>query len=89
MVFSESSKICSLTELLDFEDAKIHVLSYVVHCGSSVLANTLLQNTQGSAIFRLKEHVKRLLIWKDIPNGYRLHSEEFSNAIRILSRLII
>ena len=48
-------------ELVPFEDAKIHVLSHVVHYGSSVFEGIRCYNTdEGPAIFRLREHLQRL-----------------------------
>jgi branched-chain amino acid aminotransferase len=44
------------------EDAKIHVLSHVVHYGSSVFEGIRAYATPGgTAVFRLDRHVKRLL----------------------------
>lgn len=48
-------------EFVDWKDAKIHVLSHVVHYGSSVFEGIrCYKNKKGSAIFRLEDHVKRL-----------------------------
>jgi branched-chain amino acid aminotransferase len=48
-------------ELIPWKDAKIHVLSHVVHYGSCVFEGTRCYKTpKGSFIFRLSEHVKRL-----------------------------
>lgn len=48
-------------KLVPFEDAKIHVLSHVVHYGSSVFEGIRCYATdQGSGIFRLREHLQRL-----------------------------
>ncbi|PSQ82060.1 MAG: branched chain amino acid aminotransferase [Bacteroidetes bacterium QS_8_68_15] len=49
-------------ELIPYEDAQIHVLSHVVHYGSSVFEGIrCYQTEQGSAIFRLEEHMQRLI----------------------------
>ncbi|MFW5972749.1 MAG: branched-chain amino acid transaminase [Bacteroidota bacterium] len=57
-------------ELVPFEDAKIHVLSHVVHYGSSVFEGIRCYSTQrGSAIFRLREHMQRLI---DSARIYRM-----------------
>jgi len=46
---------------VDWEDAKIHVLSHVVHYGSSVFEGGRVYATpRGPAAFRLKAHVDRL-----------------------------
>jgi len=49
-------------ELIAWEDATLHVMSHVVHYGSSVFEGLRCYNTsQGPAIFRLREHIRRLL----------------------------
>ena len=49
-------------ELVDHEDATIHVLSHVVHYGSSVFEGIRCYETdRGPAVFRLREHMKRLV----------------------------
>ena len=49
-------------EVIKWEDARIHVMSHVVHYGSSVFEGIRCYNTsQGSAVFRLPEHIQRLL----------------------------
>ncbi len=45
-----------------FEDAKIHILSHVVHYGSSVFEGMRVYKTpKGPAAFRLRDHSERLL----------------------------
>ncbi|HEY7729041.1 MAG TPA: branched-chain amino acid transaminase [Candidatus Eisenbacteria bacterium] len=45
-----------------FEDAKIHVLSHVVHYGSSVFEGIRAYDTPGgTAVFRLDRHMQRML----------------------------
>lgn len=47
--------------LIKWEDAKIHILSHVVHYGSSVFEGIRCYHTQkGSAVLFLREHVRRL-----------------------------
>lgn len=61
MVFDETGKIWFDGKFVDWKDAKIHVLSHVVHYGSSVFEGIRCYDTQkGPAVFRLEEHVKRL-----------------------------
>jgi len=46
---------------VDWEDCKIHALSHVIHYGSGVFEGIrCYKNKRGSAIFRLKEHIRRL-----------------------------
>ena len=48
-------------KLVPWQDAKLHVLSHVVHYGSSFFEGMRCYKTkQGSAVFRLQEHVDRL-----------------------------
>ncbi len=57
-------------ELVPFADAKIHVLSHVVHYGSSVFEGIRCYATRrGSAVFRLREHMRRLV---DSARVYRM-----------------
>lgn len=47
-------------ELVKWKDAKIHVVSHVIHYGTGVFEGIRAYKTdKGSAIFRLKEHLKR------------------------------
>lgn len=49
-------------KLIDWQDAKIHVMSHVVNYGSSVFEGIRCYETvKGSAIFRLPEHMQRLV----------------------------
>jgi branched-chain amino acid aminotransferase len=49
-------------ELVPHEEATIHVLSHVVHYGSSVFEGIRCYRTeQGPAVFRLREHMRRLV----------------------------
>ncbi|MDP3066359.1 MAG: branched-chain amino acid transaminase [Methanobacteriaceae archaeon] len=61
MAFDESGKIWFNGKFVDWKEANVHVLSHVVHYGSSVFEGIRCYNTkQGPAIFRLEEHVARL-----------------------------
>lgn len=49
-------------DLVAYEDATIHVLSHVVHYGSSVFEGIRAYDTdRGPAVFRLPEHMQRLI----------------------------
>lgn len=58
-------------ELIAWKDAKIHVMSHVVHYGSSVFEGVRCyrQGEGGAGIFRLREHMQRLL---DSAKIYRM-----------------
>lgn len=82
MAWDETQKIWMNGELVDWEQANIHVLSHVVHYGSSVFEGIrAYHNDNGTAVFRLKEHVKRLF---DSARIYRMtpdySEEEFANG---------
>ncbi len=47
--------------LVPYEEARIHVLTHVVHYGTSVFEGIRCYKTEkGSAVFRLREHMRRL-----------------------------
>jgi branched-chain amino acid aminotransferase len=49
-------------EFLDWDQAKIHVLTHTLHYGNGVFEGTRAYQTEkGLAIFRLRDHTKRLL----------------------------
>lgn len=57
----KSDKIWMNGRLIAWEDAKIHVLSHVVHYGSSMFEGIRCYDTEkGSAVLFLKEHMRRL-----------------------------
>ncbi len=48
-------------ELVDWDDAKIHVLTHTLHYGSGVFEGIRAYSTsQGAAVFRLTDHILRL-----------------------------
>jgi branched-chain amino acid aminotransferase len=62
MAIIEAEKIWMNGKLVKWNDAKIHILSHVIHYGSSFFEGIRSYKTkQGPAIFRLDEHVKRLI----------------------------
>ncbi|MSS70383.1 MAG: branched-chain amino acid transaminase [Candidatus Latescibacteria bacterium] len=67
---SPKLKIWFNGKLINWDDAKIHVLSHVVHYGSSVFEGMRCYDTKrGPACFRLAEHVNRLF---DSAKIYRM-----------------
>jgi branched-chain amino acid aminotransferase len=62
MPFEEVKKIWMNGRLVDFADAKIHVLTHALHYGSGLFEGIRCYNTanQGPAVFRLDEHARRL-----------------------------
>ena len=58
---NKSEKIWMNGELIDWNDAKIHILSHVVHYGSSTFEGIRCYETaKGPAVLFLDEHIKRL-----------------------------
>ncbi len=61
MSVKKVEKIWMNGSLVNWDDAKIHVLSHVVHYGSSWFEGIRCYDTKkGSAVFRLNEHIRRL-----------------------------
>src|SRR6266702_646551 len=69
--------------MIAWEQAQIHVMSHVVHYGSSVFEGLrCYARPNGPGIFRLQEHMQRLLDWAKIyrmPIPYSL--EELCSAV--------
>ncbi|HXC87424.1 MAG TPA: branched-chain amino acid transaminase [Candidatus Cybelea sp.] len=62
MPIPKTEKIWHDGKFINWDDAKIHVLSHVVSYGSAVFEGIRCYETQqGAGIFRLKEHMQRLL----------------------------
>jgi branched-chain amino acid aminotransferase len=58
---NNAQKIWHNGKFIDWNDATIHIMSHVVHYGSSLFEGIrCYSTTQGPAIFRLREHIKRL-----------------------------
>jgi branched-chain amino acid aminotransferase len=61
-VNGRTNKIWRDGQLVNWDDATIHVMSHVVHYGSSVFEGVRCYETPaGGAIFRAREHMRRLL----------------------------
>ncbi|MBU4266790.1 MAG: branched-chain amino acid transaminase [Candidatus Altiarchaeales archaeon] len=73
MPIKEVDKIWMNGKLVDWKDAKIHVLTHALHYGSGVFEGIRCYKTdRGPAVFRLREHMKRLensakIYMKEIP----------------------
>jgi branched-chain amino acid aminotransferase len=66
-------------QLIDWPDATIHVLSHVVHYGSSVFEGIRCYKTpHGGAVFRLAEHIRRL---HDSARIYRMPLRHSADAL--------
>jgi branched-chain amino acid aminotransferase len=70
MPLQKTEKIWHKGKLIRWEDANIHVMSHVIHYGSSVFEGVrCYAPPSGPAIFRAQEHIQRLL---DSAKVYRM-----------------
>jgi len=86
MALKQTKNIWFNDKLVPWEDATIHVLTYALHYGSAVFEGIRAYKTgDGCKIFRLDEHIKRLLNSAKI---YRMNipysHQELKNACRII-----
>lgn len=83
MAWDENSKIWMDGEFVALKDAKINILSHVVHYGTSVFEGIRCYETEkGPAVFRLEEHMQRLI---DSAKIYKMEipytKEELMDAV--------
>src|SRR3979490_2800650 len=70
MAIQKTDKIWHNGKLINWDDATIHVMSHVIHYGSSVFEGVRCYSLpSGPAIFRAQEHMQRLL---DSAKVYRI-----------------
>src|SRR3979411_3542023 len=70
MAIQKTEKIWHNGKLIPWDSAQIHVMSHVVHYGSSVFEGVRCYSLpSGPAIFRAQEHMQRLL---DSAKVYRI-----------------
>ena len=68
--FIEDGKLWFNGKMVEWQDAKVHVMSHVLHYGSSVFEGFRCYKTaSGPALFRLKDHIRRLF---DSAKIYRI-----------------
>jgi branched-chain amino acid aminotransferase len=88
MPITEVEKIWMDGELVDWRDAKVHVLSHAVHYGSGVFEGIrAYQTSRGAAVWHLEEHLKRLfrsakLYHMDIPYSVEAITDGVKDVIR-------
>ncbi len=59
--FPENGLVWMNGKLIPWRDANIHIASHVIHYGSSIFEGFRMYETpKGSAVFRLKDHTRRL-----------------------------
>ncbi|MGZ8603802.1 MAG: branched-chain amino acid transaminase [Actinomycetota bacterium] len=88
MPITEAEKIWMDGVLVDWRDAKIHVLSHAVHYGTGVFEGIRAYETpKGAAVWHLDEHLKRLfrsakLYHMDLPYSREAITEATKEVIR-------
>ncbi len=89
MPITEVKKIWMNGKMVDWHDAKIHVLTHALHYGSGVFEGIRAYKTaDGPAVFRLTDHMERLhrsakIYYMDIPYS----TEELVEATKELVRV--
>jgi branched-chain amino acid aminotransferase len=84
MPVQKTDKIWHNGKWINWEDAKIHVLSHVVSYGSAVFDGLRCYDTkQGPALFRLHEHMQRLI------NSAKIYRMEFPYTAEELSNVAV
>jgi branched-chain amino acid aminotransferase len=85
-----TAKIWHQGKFIDWDDAKVHVLTHALHYGTSVFEGVRCYDTiEGPAIFRAREHARRLF---DSAKIYRMEDlgftqDELVEAMRELVRV--
>jgi branched-chain amino acid aminotransferase len=83
-----TEKIWMNGELVDWDDARIHVLTHTLHYGMGVFEGIRAYETdRGAAVFRLTEHMQRLhssarILMMELPYGV----EELVEATKLVVR---
>ena len=73
MAIKASEHIWCNGNLIPWDDAKLHVMAHVVNYGSSVFEGIRCYHTEkGPAVFRLRDHMQRLL---DSAKVYRMDAD--------------
>ncbi|MGH9560595.1 MAG: branched-chain amino acid transaminase [Terracidiphilus sp.] len=81
MSLQKTAKIWHNGKFIDWDDAKLHVLSHVVSYGTAVFEGIRCYHTeQGRAIFRLREHMQRLV------NSAHIYRMDLSFTVEELSQ---
>lgn len=89
MPITQVEKIWMDGELVDWADAKVHVLSHALHYGSGVFEGIRAYATdRGPAVWHLDEHLKRLyrsakLYHLEIPHSLEAITDGVKDTIRV------
>ncbi|HHN63944.1 MAG TPA: branched-chain amino acid transaminase [Nitrospirae bacterium] len=88
-MIEKTEKIWLDGKFVDWDDAKVHVLTHTLHYGLGVFEGIRCYETKkGPAIFRLKEHVERLfnsakIFLMDIPYSRKEIEDAIKETVRI------
>ncbi len=75
-MITPTEKIWRNGELIDWDEAKVHVLTHALHYGTSVFEGIrCYETTKGPAVFRLPEHMRRMF---DSSKIYRMDIPKFT-----------
>ena len=89
MPIDKTEKIWMDGTLVDWDEAKVHVLTHTLHYGSGVFEGIRAYSTdRGPAVFRLTDHMRRLhdsanLLMMDIPYSVEELVEATKETIRV------
>jgi branched-chain amino acid aminotransferase len=89
MPITPTEKIWMDGELVDWADAKVHVLTHTMHYGSGVFEGIRAYGTSnGVAVFRLREHIERLfasakVFLIDVPYSVEQIVEAAREVVRV------
>ncbi len=89
MPLTKSEKIWMDGELVDWDDANVHILTHSLHYGLGVFEGIRTYETsQGPAVFRLTDHIKRLfdsarIFLLDIPYSLDELVEATKETVRV------
>lgn len=77
-MITPTDKIWRNGELINWDDAKVHVLTHALHYGTSVFEGIrCYQTATGPAVFRIDEHIRRMY---DSAKIYRMDLPRFQQA---------
>ena len=84
MIMSDlKGKIWMDGKLVEWSDAKIHVLTHTLHYGTGVFEGVRAYETSdGPAIFRLEDHTKRLFEAADKISIEIPYTKDYLNSIQ-------
>ena len=79
-----SPKVWRNGEIIDWDDARIHIMSHVIHYGSSVFEGIRCYATpEGPAVFRLPEHMRRF------ANSCRIYRMPLNYSVEELTKACV